>query len=38
LWSGWINEWYEDGFDPEFFDKGEVNKLLQSKNYGVWEL
>ena len=27
-------EWLGDDFDPKFFDKKEVNELLQSKDYG----
>ncbi len=31
-------ELYGDDFDPEHFDKDEVNELLREKNYGCWEL
>ena len=29
-------EAYGDDFDPEYFDKDEVNELLREKNYGCW--
>jgi len=31
----WIGD---EHFDPEHFDKDEVNELLREKNYGCWEL
>lgn len=31
----WIGD---EHFDPEYFDKDEVNELLREKNYGCWEL
>ncbi len=30
--------WLGKKFDPEYFDKDEVNKLLKEKNYGLSEL
>ncbi len=32
-----IVEWLGEEFDPTYFDKNEVNEMLQSKNYGVFE-
>ncbi len=30
-------DWIDDiEFDPEYFDKDEVNELLRMKNYGCW--
>lgn len=31
-------EWLGDEFDPEYFDKDEVNELLREKDYGCIEL
>ena len=30
----WIGD---EHFNPEHFDKDEVNELLREKNYGCWE-
>lgn len=29
-------EWLDGSFDPEFFDKDEVNEMLQEKDYGCY--
>ena len=31
----WVGD---EDFDPEYFDKDEVNELLREKNYGCWVL
>lgn len=31
-------EWLGDDFNPEYFDKDEVNELLREKDYGSFEL
>ncbi len=31
-------EWLGSGFDPEFFDKEEVNQMLKEKNFGCIDL
>ncbi len=31
-------EWLGEEFDPEYFDKDEINQLLRGKNYGCFEL
>ncbi len=31
-------EWVGNEFDPEYFDKDEVNDLLKAKNYGCIDL
>jgi hypothetical protein len=29
-------EWLGKGFDPEEFDKGEINEMLKEKNFGIF--